>query len=50
MPIPGKKVGDPTSFDFPFFANSRVMALRAEGLTPPLADSDVIHLSSRPRR
>jgi uncharacterized protein (UPF0210 family) len=25
MPIPGKQAGDPTSFDFPFFANSRVM-------------------------
>jgi uncharacterized protein (UPF0210 family) len=28
MPIPGKKAGDPTSFDFPFFANSRVMELQ----------------------
>ena len=27
MPIPGKKVGDPTGFDFAFFANSKVMAL-----------------------
>lgn len=26
MPIPGKKAGDETNFDFPFFANSRVMA------------------------
>ncbi len=25
MPIPGKKVGDMTEFDFPYFVNSRVM-------------------------
>ena len=29
MPIPGKKAGDPTGFDFNYFANSRVMALNA---------------------
>ena len=27
MPIPGKKAGDETDFDFEFFARSRVMAL-----------------------
>jgi len=27
MPIPGKQAGDPTGFDFAFFANSRVMRL-----------------------
>jgi uncharacterized protein (UPF0210 family) len=32
MPIPGKKAGDPTTFDFPFFANSKVMELHAEKL------------------
>jgi len=25
MPIPNKSAGDPTSFDFPYFANSRIM-------------------------
>ncbi len=29
MPMPGKQVGDPIAFDFPYFANSRVMALQA---------------------
>ena len=33
MPIPGKKAGDPTSFDFPFFANSKVLDLQAEALS-----------------
>lgn len=27
MPIPGKKAGDETGFDFPYFANSRVMSV-----------------------
>jgi uncharacterized protein (UPF0210 family) len=29
MPIPGKKAGDPTGFDFAYFANSRVLPLHA---------------------
>jgi uncharacterized protein (UPF0210 family) len=33
MPIPGKQAGDPTSFDFEYFANSRVMGLDAQPLT-----------------
>lgn len=37
MPIPGKAAGDPTGFDFAFFANSRVMALEAAPLTGHLA-------------
>lgn len=32
MPIPGKKAGEATTFDFPYFANSRVMALEAQNL------------------
>jgi uncharacterized protein (UPF0210 family) len=32
MPVPGKKAGEETRFDFGYFANSRVMALRARGL------------------
>lgn len=32
MPVPGKKAGDPTGFDFSFFSNSRVLALEAEPL------------------
>ncbi|MDP3185072.1 MAG: DUF711 family protein, partial [Anaerolineales bacterium] len=47
MPIPGKKAGDPTGFDFAFFANSRVMALEAEALKPPLAGDEAFALLSR---
>jgi hypothetical protein len=47
MPIPGKKAGDPTGFDFDYFANSRVMALEAETLKPPFSTSEQFEL--RPR-
>lgn len=47
MPIPGKKAGDETTFDFPFFANSRVMELKSEALTGALAASEEILLSKR---
>lgn len=47
MPIPGKVAGDETAFDFPFFANSCVMALRAESLAGPLQESERILLSKR---
>ncbi len=33
MPIPGKQAGEPTAFDFPFFANSRILPIQAEGLS-----------------
>lgn len=36
MPVPGKRAGDSTEFDFAFFANSKVMALDSEPLNLPL--------------
>lgn len=47
MPIPGKVAGEETTFDFPFFANSRVMALNAEPLGGSLAQSETVKLSKR---
>lgn len=47
MPIPGKMAGDDTSFNFGFFANSKVMRLESEKLTAPLSGSEVFQLSSR---
>ena len=47
MPIPGKKAGEETNFDFTFFAPSRVLALDSEGLTNAFAGTDVVHLSPR---
>jgi uncharacterized protein (UPF0210 family) len=47
MPVPGKKAGDATEFDFGFFANSRVMRLESEKLTGALSGNDIIQLSAR---
>jgi uncharacterized protein (UPF0210 family) len=47
MPIPDKKAGDETDFDFAFFAPSRVLALDSEGLTNSFSGTDVFPLSSR---
>jgi uncharacterized protein (UPF0210 family) len=47
MPVPGKKAGDPTGFDFAFFANSKVMALEAEKLGDGFSGSEIIQLQAR---
>jgi len=47
MPIPGKKAGDLTGFDFGYFANSRVMLLEAEALKPPFSGTRRFTLSPR---
>ena len=47
MPVPGKKAGDPTSFNFGFFANSKVMSLDATTLNRPLNSDETFTLKSR---
>jgi uncharacterized protein (UPF0210 family) len=47
MPIPDKKAGDETNFDFAFFAPSRVMALNSEGLTRAFSNTETFQLPSR---
>jgi uncharacterized protein (UPF0210 family) len=47
MPVPNKKAGDPTNFDFGFFANSKVMALGAEPLSFPMNGKEVIEIRKR---
>ena len=47
MPIPGKKAGDETDFDFPFFANSKVMNLDSAGLHPPFNQNEVLQIKRR---
>jgi uncharacterized protein (UPF0210 family) len=32
MPVPGKRAGELTTFDFPYFANSRILAVEADAL------------------
>jgi len=47
MPIPGKKAGDETNFDFAFFAQSRIMKLDSEGLKSPFTEKEILPLRSR---
>jgi uncharacterized protein (UPF0210 family) len=47
MPVPGKQAGDMTSFNFGYFANSRVMALKAEPLGKALGGTETIPLEKR---
>jgi uncharacterized protein (UPF0210 family) len=44
MPIPGKAVGDEVHFDFPYFADTRVMAVHAQPLNGLLAGSGVLRI------
>lgn len=47
MPVPGKRAGDPTNFDFAYFANSRVMSLSTGSLTGKLAGEETFALHRR---
>ena len=47
MPVPGKQAGDVTNFTFGYFANSRVMALKAEPLEKALGGNETILLEKR---
>jgi hypothetical protein len=47
MPLPGKNAGDPTSFDFAYFANSRVMSLEALALKSPFSGEETFWLTPR---
>lgn len=42
MPLPGLQAGDPVSFDFPYFADSRVMAAPGTGLAGILATAEPV--------
>jgi uncharacterized protein len=50
MPIPGKKAGDPTGFDFAYFANSKVMPLSTEPLQGLLDGNEIFSLHPRHQR
>jgi len=49
MPIPGKKAGDATNFDFPYFANSKVMALEAGKLDGLMNGGGYLDIQPRKR-
>lgn len=50
MPLPGLQAGDETHFDFEYFAPSRVMAVREDGIGRLLAGSGPLELSATRRR
>jgi uncharacterized protein (UPF0210 family) len=50
MPIPGKQAGDPTDFDFAFFANSKVMSLEAEKLEGAFSGNEVFQLQAHEKQ
>jgi uncharacterized protein (UPF0210 family) len=47
MPVPGKKAGDETSFNFDYFSNSQVMALEAEPLSRLFAGNETFTVHPR---
>lgn len=47
MPVPGKKAGDATEFNFDYFVNSRVMALEAEPLGKLFASNETFTVHPR---
>jgi len=48
MPIPSKTAGEPTDFDFAYFANSRVMSASASRLSGKLNGDEAFELKVRP--
>ena len=50
MPIPGKAAGEPTGFDFPFFANSRVLGLEAQSMTGLLGGVEQFQINPRKKK
>lgn len=50
MPLPGLKAGDGVSFDFSYFAASKVMATKGLGLSAPMAGAERISLRPLSRR
>ncbi len=44
MPLPGLQAGDPVTFDFPYFADSRVMAVSGDGVDGLVKKAGVLGL------
>lgn len=47
MPIPGKKAGEMTNFDFKFFANSHILALESSALKGKMTGDENVPISFR---
>ncbi len=49
MPVPGKKAGDLTTFDFEFFKNGRILDVPSASLSGFLAQDEVMEIQPRKR-
>jgi hypothetical protein len=47
MPIPRKKAGDEIHFDFPYFADSRVMELPSQSLGSLLGSAGILDIGQK---
>ena len=47
MPIPGKKAGDETNFDFAFFAQSKILSLDSAPLVSPFNSKETLNIQKR---
>lgn len=45
MPIPGKRAGEATDFDFPYFANARILDVRGRGASQMFEENTFFRLS-----
>jgi hypothetical protein len=50
MPVPGKKAGEMTEFQFDYFCNGKVMELSASPLLHLLDTQETFKISPRPQR
>jgi uncharacterized protein (UPF0210 family) len=48
MPIPGKKAGDPVHYDFPYFADGKVLAVNAQELGGLLEKASTVDIAPHP--
>jgi uncharacterized protein (UPF0210 family) len=44
MPVPGKRAGDMTDFDFEYFSNGRVLDVKKRGAANIFEDNHFFHL------
>ena len=47
MPIPGKKAGEETNFDFAFFAQSKILGLDSQELKSPFNSKETLQIKKR---
>jgi len=49
MPVPGKREGELTTFNFSYFSNGKLMGLDSGGVSGLLGGNEVVEISPRPR-